>query len=294
MRRILEFRQWGAFSDTLQPAREWTALAAVPEMELQEGDRVFELGPDADLAVWEGRRFQIRRRRRGSRKNRIIRELETWQAAQLFGGELPEWPPEGRVMEAFGRALLDTLELGATTLHEVVDVFAAQAEYAKDLVADLPEEELAESEPVHPDVALIRADLHRRAVHRLRQDGAGRLRAGDLVLKSGGWAGPIETDVPARIFELDRAELEALRELALNGPAGALEVLTGDTHLSDWKTLIDRRSWGLSAKEWHSDWWVVRPIRERVVPIQAPSELHALFELVHECGGTLQGEDRRS
>lgn len=293
MAKVLTFSRWGAFSDTLDPFREWTALEDIPELDLREGDRVLEMGPDGDLEAWDGLRFQIRRPRPGSRKSRIMRELEIWQTAQLFGGEVPEWPPEGRVLQHFARALTDTLELGAATLKDLAVVFADQVTFAEDLAVDLPEKEAADpDEPIHPDVALIRDASKRRRVWRLTLDGAGRLRAGDLVLHCQRWAGPVEADT-AVIFELDREELEGLRALAVDGPAGAVEVLTGEHHLAGWKQLTDRRRWGLAAKEWHSDWWVVRPIRENVVPIQAPSELHALFELVAEAGGRLTAEGGR-
>jgi hypothetical protein len=52
--------------------------------------------------------------------------------------------------------------------------------------------------------------------------------------------------------------------------------------------VLDRRRWGKSCKVWRSKLFLVKPIaRELVVPIAAPSDDAALFELLAQVGGRM-------
>ncbi len=129
----VRFDKWGAFTDTHEPYRRWKAWCDVPEVGVREGDFLFE----REGYGWEGCRFQIRRGKE------VVDELEDWQAAKLFFGELPVWPLEGHLLAEIKRLLEDSLPLGRDPFQNVVRAVADMMEcMLKKAPESVPEEHL--------------------------------------------------------------------------------------------------------------------------------------------------------
>ena len=97
---MLEFGRWSAFSDSFEPYRMWTLCRDVSSLDLRRGDEIFEVGPGSrQREHWDCYRFQARRPQEADEQPEAICNLEDWQAADLFGGELPPWPLEGIALQ---------------------------------------------------------------------------------------------------------------------------------------------------------------------------------------------------
>ena len=115
MSGILMFDSWRVFRDTFEPYRCWLLLLDRPKLDLKQGDQVFEVGPGTrdggfdKKPLWDGHRFQVRRCFQEGEAALVIDELEDWQVAGLFGGELPPWPLEGVALQQIRAALKDVM-----------------------------------------------------------------------------------------------------------------------------------------------------------------------------------------
>lgn len=270
---ILSFDCWKAFTDTLDPYRKWRLTADAPDLDARSGDYLLETSPLVESEIWDGMRFQLRSPR-NEKRDRVLRELEEWQAAQLFGGSLPEWPAEGRALDAIATAFSELTPHGRDALLAAGSVVADILKHAAELAPDTPP-----APEGHPALAILTEQAWRAWM--LTQDLPGRLRSGDLVVPH--HLQRPETTEGALVFELSREELEALRE-----QAATAERLAGDCDLVDNQSLLDRRRWGLSAKKWRSGWWVVRRVAPGPVStVRAGSDDAAIFELIHAAGGLM-------
>ena len=147
------------FRDTFEPHREWTVLRDAPDLELETGDKLLEVGPGSrDIlrlaertkkALWHGNRFQARREEEGEDDD-VLDDFEDWQAISfLFDGALPPWPVEGVAMQEIRAALLEARTLGSTVLAAVAEVTAKMIEHMAKKCPD------AES-TTEPDSPLLR------------------------------------------------------------------------------------------------------------------------------------------
>src|SRR5262245_35985933 len=88
--------KWGVWTDLMEPYRYWQVICPVPESELLPGDTLYQRAAPSKHK-WEGHRFQVRGKRDGDDEEGVLENLEDWQAATLFGGDIPPWPLEGDV-----------------------------------------------------------------------------------------------------------------------------------------------------------------------------------------------------
>lgn len=146
---ILRFLSWNSFADTFEPYREWEFLGSVEAYQVRAGDLLLEIGPGmggggpSPGQRWDGCRFQARRE--GRSRDAVVGNLEDWEAAALFGGELPPWPLEGFVLERLREALMDVMPAGKGAFAEVADCMAGMVRDMIPEVSEAPAADAAES-----------------------------------------------------------------------------------------------------------------------------------------------------
>ncbi|HSW31885.1 MAG TPA: hypothetical protein VLH75_20545 [Longimicrobiales bacterium] len=297
---LLRFDGWGAFNDTFDPVRIWTFLRAVPRLDIPAGAKLLEVAPgargshvleDDGEPLWEGKRWQVREGKEA------LTELEDWETAQLFGGEVPPWPLVGDTLRRIREALADLLPAGkaaftdaTTCAAEMMRYMAAEAAERPALEADFPLFERYQ--------ALTRTDRWFGVVLYADRDVDGTaIRAGDFIAARWWEAAKDPAGVRANVFPVPRSQLaaaeaaiesQALREIGIVaqpswGNRSPMARIRAKLRKPQRPTWSDRTSPLL----------VVRPIAEHVSePVVAATDDAALFELLHQVGGRMPTEGR--
>ena len=318
---ILDFDRWGAFNDTFHPYRVWTLTSAAPDLDLRQGDQVYEVGPESRYLdfdkkpLWGGQRFQARRPQSVG-ESEVMCDIEDWQAVTLFGGELPPWPLEGVALQRIHEALLDVMPMGKQTLASVLECTAKMVEY---MVKKAPESAPDDSQ----DIPELPAE-HRRALAAVGDGGHPQsiyvltvdvpeldIRTGDVLVRA--YSLKVFPKMHGRVRYLSLEDYEVLRSVAegsylesfapLSSYERTLRAGMGDTLYlpapeHQWRKeglhrfLTNRNKWGKRLKAWEPRLAVVRPPWETLTePIQASSDDGALFELLHQVGGLMPGQE---
>lgn len=226
---MLKFDGWHAYSDTGEPFRQWKFHSDVPELHARKDDHLEDRGPHRDPA----KRFRVNRYLVGTKEWETQGHPESWQVAALLGGRIPEWGKVGEALRKV-RGALWTL-----TDRELVKASAALA----GMMGSCSNRAAEAKKVPEPIARLVEGDV-RRGYRATIDIPDARIWKGDIVLKFG-------RPTPAAgavARELSRPELEALRVAALESEP--LEWL-GDEGFNPGprpRSLVDKRSWGLSAR----------------------------------------------
>lgn len=273
---MIEFVMWGVFTNAPEPYRKWRLPGGAPE-----------LGIGREMEVMEDRwddgepRFILRE----SETKKYGRELEDWEVRLLFAGEPPSWEPVG----AF---LAHLLKIDYASAREIRGVAGAvtKIEEASD-VYTFPETPV-EGAPAREDSEwVLRAlgfeDGPHYGFYALKVAvPVIDARPGDVLAWESGSRDRV-SNARGHVRQIDRSHYEAVAELL--EPAGALVPL--------FQTYSTRRK-GLSgslrksaahakrAKPESAPLHLLRPYNSPVSePINAPSDTHAMFELLQQVGG---------
>lgn len=294
---ILAFDKWAAFTDTYEPYRRWILTGDAAAFDLQVGDYIYEVGDgsrghpgvdDDDDVRWDGCLFQARRKGKVSGDDKVIRDLETWQVMQLFGGELPSWPVEGGALQRIRAALMDVLPLGSRALATVGAVMADLLRYMGDDVKDPPKPDV---EPVTGPLALARRAGWQRCFTAPDAIPGTPIEAGDTLVYCRG-AGKLDPDATLRYIAVPRECYPAIWPQVANRWTAHTDypVEWGPRKLAN----SLRRSYGKMAvaKPESAPLVIIRSIRSPVSePVAARSDAEALMELLAVVGGRLTNED---
>lgn len=286
--RLLVFDSWGVFTDTFEPYRRWTSSGPIPEHYMRRGDQIFELSPETDYRdTWRGCRFQARR---GGTKNKILDDLEDWQAAKLFGGELPPWPLEGDVLMRIHAALLDIMPAGKSVFASVLETTASMMRRMAD---ELPEDPPYESDAATPEERLAVQAAGTTQHWIATGDVPGTpVREGDVLVNLTGGLEKVRRLPPrTRAIQVPRELYPAVTEHPQAIRAGGCN-LSWSTTSDLLKSLAKSHGHAGRARPESAPLIILRRLTSAASePIRAPTDAGAIFELIHDAGGRMPVEE---
>jgi hypothetical protein len=303
MTRRVEFTGWGAFRDTFAPYRAWKLLK--PPVDIDgPGAKLVEVAPDdfGTREEWEGNRFRF------DDDDGPIRTADDSEAADLFGGAPPSWPPEGEALISVWRTLRHLRSRDTCHFRGVLHAVTSMARHMSEATAEGPMPEPV-AEGIRPEhLAYLRALVptpvftmplrprgkvrgHWAALLAHRDVAGTPIRRGDIVLHLSEEPGNPHPPGLRGFFE--RVPRTCLAAVADALDTDTLEVLEL-AQFAAWEHSVSELAASLRVtqqarwKDATSPLLIVRPRRSLVSePVNAASDDAALFELLASVGGRM-------